>query len=94
MVLLRIAVAVGGLTFLATGLGVLFSDRCRSVTWGSRGDTRAGNFTAVCHDSVVAGGMSQGVAGIIAIAAGLAIVTMVMVPSLVPSVRRRRASRS
>ncbi len=84
MLLLRVAVAIGGLTFLITGIGVLLSDGCRSVTWGSRGNARAGNFTAVCHDSVVAGGMSQGLAGLIAIAAGIVIVATVMVPQLFP----------
>ena len=93
MLLLRVAVAIGGLTFVATGIGVLLSDACRSVTWGSRGGARAGNFTAVCHDSVVAGGMSQGLAGLIAIAAGLIIVVTVMVPQLLARVGRPRVFR-
>ncbi len=94
MVLLRVAVAIGGLTFLVTGIGVLLSDGCRSVTWGSRGNARAGNFTAVCHDSVVAGGMSQGLAGLIAIAAGIVIVATVMAPQLLSRVGFRRVPRS
>ena len=92
--LLRVAVAIGGLTFIATGIGVLLSNGCRSVTWGSRGDVRAGNFTAVCHDSVVAGGMSQGLAGLIAIAAGVIIVATVMVPQLLPRLVPRRLPRN
>ncbi len=93
MLLLRVVVAIGGLTFLITGIGVLLDDRCTSVTWGSRGgDTRAGNFTAVCHDSVVAGGMSQGVAGLIAITAGTVIVATVMAPQLLSRIGIRRAS--
>ena len=95
MLLLRVAVAIGGLTFLITGIGVLLDDRCTSVTWGSRGgEARAGNFTAVCHDSVVAGGMSQGLAGLIAIAAGIVIVATVMAPQLRSRVGFRRVPRS
>jgi len=94
MLLLRVAVAIGGLTFLVTGIGVLINDGCRSVTWGSRGEVRAGNFTAVCHDSVVAGGMSQGLAGVIAIAAGLVIVATVTAPQLLPRARFKRTSKS
>ena len=89
MLLLRVVVAIGGLTFIATGIGVFFSDTCQSVTWGSRGREHAGNFTATCHDTVVNGGMSQGVAGMLAVAAGLVIVMLVMLPSLRPNVIQR-----
>ena len=89
MLLLRVVVAIGGLTFIATGIGVFFSDTCQSVTWGSRGREHAGNFTATCHDTVVSGGMSQGVAGMLAVAAGLLIVALVMLPSLRPSFTQR-----
>ena len=82
MLLLRVVVAIGGLTFIATGIGVFFSDTCQSVAWGSRGREHAGNFTATCHDTVVSGGMSQGVAGMLAVAAGLLIVALVMLPTL------------
>ncbi len=90
--LLRVAVAVGALTFFVTGINVLFRDDCRSVTWGSRGGTRAGNFTAVCHDSVVAGGMSQGLAGLIAIAAGMVLIVTVMAPQVLAGAGFRRSS--
>ena len=89
MLLLRVVVAIGGLTFIATGIGVFFSDTCQSVTWGSRGREHAGNFTATCHDTVANGGMSQGVAGMLAVAAGLVIVMLVMLPSLRPNVIQR-----
>ena len=89
MLLLRVVVAIGGLTFIATGVGVFFSDTCQSVTWGSRGREHAGNFTATCHDTVVSGGMSQGVAGMLAVAAGLVLVALVMLPSLRPSFTHR-----
>ena len=89
MLLLRAVVAIGGLTFVATGIGVFFSDTCQSVTWGSRGREHAGNFTATCHDTVVSGGMSQGVAGMLAVAAGLVLVALVMLPSLRPSFTHR-----
>ena len=89
MLLLRVVVAIGGLTFIATGIGVFFSDTCQSVTWGSRGREHAGNFTATCHDTVVSGGMSQGVAGMLAVAAGLVLVALVMLPSLRPSFTHR-----
>lgn len=89
MVLLRVVVAIGGLTFIATGVGVFLSDTCQSVTWGSRGREHAGNFTATCHDTVVSGGMSQGIAGLLAVAAGLIIVSVVMLPSLRPRLTQR-----
>ena len=80
--LLRLVVALGGITFLATGIGILLSDSCRSVTWGSRGAERAGNFTATCQDVFVEGAMSQGAAGVLAMAAGLLLVLSVSVPLL------------
>jgi len=89
MLLLRVVVAIGGLTFIATGIGVLFSDACQSVAWGSRGREHAGNFTATCHDTVVNGGMSQGIAGMLAVVAGLIIVIFVMLPSLYPRFTQR-----
>jgi hypothetical protein len=89
MLLLRVVLAIGGLTFIATGIGVFVSDTCQSVTWGSRGREHAGNFTATCHDTVVSGGMSQGIAGIFAVAAGLIIVLLVLLPALRPGMTRR-----
>jgi hypothetical protein len=80
--LLRLVVALGGITFLATGIGIFLTDSCRSVTWGSRGAERAGNFTATCHDAFVDGAMSQGMAGIVAMTAGLLLVLTVSVPLL------------
>jgi hypothetical protein len=80
--LLRLVVALGGITFVATGLSILLADSCNSVTWGSRGSQRAGNFTATCHDVLVDGAMSQGAAGILAAAAGLLLILMVSVPML------------
>ncbi len=35
--LLRLVLALGGITFVVTGLRILLSDSCNSVTWGSRG---------------------------------------------------------
>ncbi len=80
--LLRLVVALGGITFVATGLSILLTDSCTSVTWGSRGSQRAGNFTATCHDLLVDGAMSQGAAGILATVAGLLLILMVWVPLL------------
>ena len=94
MVVLRVVVAIGGLTFIATGIGIFFSETCQSVTWGSRGRAHAGNFTATCNDAVVSGGMSQGVAGLIAVTAGLVLLALVMLPSLRPRLRRRQHSPS
>jgi hypothetical protein len=39
--LLRLVVALGGITFAATGISILFTDSRKSVTWGSRGIERA-----------------------------------------------------
>jgi hypothetical protein len=80
--LLRLVVALGGITFVATGLSILLTDSCSSVTWGSRGSKRAGNFTATCHDALVDGAMSQGAAGMLATGAGLLLILMVSVPML------------
>jgi hypothetical protein len=80
--LLRLVLALGGITFLATGIGIFFTDSCNSVTWGSRGAERAGNFTATCHDAFVDGAMSQGTAGIVAMTAGLLLVLTVSAPLL------------
>lgn len=85
--LLRLVVALGGITFVVTGISIFISDACNSVTWGSRGTERAGNFTATCHNVFVDGSMSQGVAGILAMAAGLVLILTVSVPMF-----RRRAS--
>ncbi len=80
--LLRLVLALGGITFLATGIGIFFTDSCNSVTWGARGAERAGNFTATCHDAFVDGAMSQGTAGIVAMTAGLLLVLTVSAPLL------------
>ena len=79
--LLRAVVAAGGLTFIATGFGVLLSNSCRTVVWGSSGSERAGNFTATCHDAAVTGGMSQGVAALISFLAGTALLLLVFLPA-------------
>ena len=80
--MLRLVVALGGITFVITGISIFISDSCSSVTWGSRGTERAGNFTATCHNAFVDGSMSQGVAGILAMAAGLVLLLTVSVPLL------------
>jgi hypothetical protein len=80
--LLRLVVALGGITFLATGISIFLKDSCNSVTWGSRGVDRAGNFTATCHDVFVEGAMSQGAASFIAVTAGLLLVLTASVPLL------------
>ena len=87
MLLLRVVIAVGGLTFIATGIGILLSDACHTVTWGSRGREHAGNFTATCHDVVAGGGMSQGLAGLLSVVAGLVIIAVVILPSLRPRLK-------
>lgn len=86
--LLRAVVALGGLTFLATGAGIMFSNACRSVLWGSAGSDRAGNLTATCHDAMIEGAMPQGIAAAISFAAGTVLILMVVIPSIVS---RRRA---
>ena len=78
--LLRLVVALGGLTFVLTGIGIFISDSCPSVTWGSRGTSRAGTFSATCHDALVDGAMSQGTAGLIAMAAGVLLILSVSIP--------------
>lgn len=80
--LVRLVLALGGITFLATGIGIFLTDSCISVTWGSRGAARAGNFTATCHNAFVDGAMSQGAAGIVATAAGMLLVITVTAPLL------------
>ena len=80
--LLRLVVALGGITFVVTGISIFFTDSCNSVTWGSRGIERAGNFTATCHKAFVDGAMSQGVAGLMAMTAGLLLVLTVSLPLL------------
>ncbi len=92
MLVLRVVVAIGGLTFVTTGIGIFFSDTCQSVTWGSRGRPRAGNFTATCNEAVVSGGMSQGVAGLIAVSAGLVLLALVTLPTLRLALRERQNS--
>ncbi len=90
--LLRIVVALGGLTLLGTGIGILTSDGCESVMWGSRGRTGVGNFTATCLDAVSSGAMSQGVAGFLAIAAGITILVLALVGPIIAAVRDRSAA--
>lgn len=85
--LLRLVVALGGITFVATGISILFTDSCKSVTWGSRDIERAGNFTATCHEAFIDGAMSQGVAGLMAMVAGF---LLVLTASLPPSRSRSR----
>ena len=80
--LLRLVVALGGITFVATGISILYTDSCDSVTWGSRWTERAGNFTATCHDAFVDGSMRQGAAGMLAMAAGMLLILTVSVPLL------------
>ena len=80
--LLRLAVALGGITLLATGISIFFTDSCNWVTWGSRGTERAGNFSATCRDVFVEGSMSRGAAGVLAMAAGLLLILTVSVPLL------------
>lgn len=78
--LLRLVVALGGLTFAATGISIFLSNTCNSVTWGSRGSDRAGNFSATCHETFVEGAMSQGAAGTLAMLAGVVLVLTVSLP--------------
>jgi hypothetical protein len=75
--LLRLVLALGGVSFLAAGIGIFFTDSCNSITWGSRGSERAGSFTATRRDVFVDDGMSRGAAGIMAMAAGLLLVLTV-----------------
>ncbi|MCL1593746.1 MAG: hypothetical protein M3132_05270 [Actinomycetia bacterium] len=87
--LLRIVLALGGLTLLGTGIGILFSDTCEAVLWGSRGRTGVGNFTATCQDVVSSGTMSSGVAAFIAIAAGIAVLVLVAIGPILANARDR-----
>lgn len=80
--LLRLVVALGGITFLVTGISIYFTDSCSSVTWGSRGVARAGTFTATCHDVFVEGAMGKGAASFLAVGAGLLLVLTVSAPLL------------
>ena len=82
VVLLRVAIALGGLSFVVTGIALMLSSGCRSVVWGPAGSDRAGTFTATCHDLVVEGGMSQGMASLVSIVAGTILVVSVAAPSL------------
>ena len=77
--IVRFALAIGGLTLVVTGVAVLSSETCRSVIWGQGGSDRAGRFSATCADVLTDGGMAQSTAGAIAIAAGLAMVFAVTV---------------
>jgi hypothetical protein len=83
----RVVVALGGLTFVASGLAVLLSDSCHSVVWGPDGSERAGRFSATCVEAVGVG-MPQVTAGAIAIGIG----ALLLVFSLVPVLMRRYAS--
>ena len=75
--IVRVALALGGLTFVLTGIAVLTSNSCRSVIWGQGGSDKAGRFSATCADALIDGGMAQSTAGAIAIAAGLALIIAV-----------------
>ena len=75
--IVRVALALGGLTFVLSGIAVLTSDSCRSVIWGQSGSDRAGRFSATCAAVLTDGGMAQTTAGAIAIAAGLALIIAV-----------------
>lgn len=80
--LLRAVIALGGLSFIATGIGIALSKSCRTVVWGPTGSERAGNLSATCHDLVVQGAMSQGVAAAISVAAGLLLLALLAAPTL------------
>lgn len=88
--LLRFVVALGAITFLGTGISILFTETCSSVKWGIRGAERAGTFTAACSDVVLEGAMSQFTAAGLAILAGCVLLAIVAVPV----VRRRTAATS
>lgn len=83
VVLLRVVIALGGLSFIVTGIALMLSSGCRSVVWGSSGSDRAGTFSATCHDLVVEGGMSQGMASLVSIVAGTILVVAVAAPTLI-----------
>ena len=78
--LLRLVLALGGITFVVTGLRILLSDSCNSVTWGSRGTPRGGIFSAICHEAIADGARSQGAAGILALIAGVLLILTISVP--------------
>jgi hypothetical protein len=82
----RVVVALGGLTFIASGVTVLLSDTCQSVVWGPSGSDRAGRFSATCVDAVGAG-MPQVTAAAIAIGLG----SVLLVCTVVPVIMRRRS---
>jgi hypothetical protein len=87
--IVRVALALGGLTFVLTGIAVLTSDACRSVIWGQNGSDRAGRFSATCADVLTDGGMAQSTAGAIAIAAGFALIIAVTLDLVTAKYRSR-----
>ena len=87
--LLRAVIALGGLSFIATGVGIAMSKSCRTVVWGSSGSERAGTLSATCHDLVVQGAMSQGVAAAVSVTAGVLLLTLLAAPTLLRNVGRR-----
>lgn len=82
--ILRVLVALGGLTFISSGIAVLLSDTCHSVVWGGGGSERAGRFSVTCVEAFDVG-MQQVTAGALAIGVG----ALLLVFSLVPVVVRR-----
>lgn len=88
--ILRVVVALGGLTFIASGVAVLLSDGCRSVVWGPNGSDRAGRFSATCVEAVGVG-MPQAAAATIAIGMGAVLLVCTLVPLLI---RRRVAAKT
>jgi hypothetical protein len=84
--IVRVVVALGGLTFFASGIAVLLSDTCQSVVWGPGGSERAGRFSATCV-AAAGTGMPQMTAAAIAIGVG----SVLLVCSLVPLIMLRRS---
>jgi len=77
----RVIIALGGLTFVASGIAISMSEGCRSVIWGDGGSERAGRFSATCIE-IADAGMSPAVAATLAIALGMAIILLALVPLL------------
>lgn len=77
----RAILALGGMSFLVSGIAISLSDSCQSVVWGDAGNDRAGRFSATCVQALDQG-MSQAMAASAAIAIGMAILLVAIVPLL------------
>lgn len=81
----RILAAVGGVSFVVTGFGILTDPTCGAVTWGREGSPRAAVLTATCWPSQALapdGAWSQAAAGTTAFVGGAAVLLFAAWPLL------------